>query len=115
VKATLSRPADGRQGACAHCGGSNVIEVECTTGPHHARLVCGDCRRHIRFLPAPWTIERARRFVLPYGKHRGRSIGELAEGVAGRGYLQWLAANAGGNAATAAGVVLGLIPEGRER
>jgi uncharacterized protein (DUF3820 family) len=103
------RAANEGRAICPHCGGSDLREVRCTSGPHHARLVCRDCGRHVRFLPAPWTLERARTFVLPYGKHRGHSIGDLAGSVTGRGYLQWLATRHG-NAATAAGVVLGLIP-----
>jgi hypothetical protein len=112
IRGESRKPTPAREvPTCPHCGAANLEVQTCTAGPHHARLGCSDCCRHIRFLPAPWTIERARAFVLPYGKHRGRSVGELAEGAAGRGYLQWLAANTDGNAATAAGVVLGLIPE----
>lgn len=37
------------------------------------------------------TLERARRVVLPFGEHRGRSLGSvLARGDAGIGYLSYL-------------------------
>jgi hypothetical protein len=44
---------------------------------------------------------------MPFGKHRGRTIGELAETAAGRGYLEWVVANFDdGGALTAARIVL---------
>jgi hypothetical protein len=86
-------PADRRRETCPYCGGRNLHEVECTGGPHHARLGCSDCHRHIRFLPAPWT------------QHRGRTVGDLARRPAGPDYLAWAAANLEGNAATAARIV----------
>jgi hypothetical protein len=91
---------------CPRCGSQHLLEAECTDGPHHARLICGDCRRHLRFLPKLWSLERARSFVLRFGKHAGRSLGDLARSQTGRGYLAWLAANLDGNAAKAARIVL---------
>jgi hypothetical protein len=48
---------------------------------------------------------------MPYGKFRDRSVGELAETEDGRSYLRWLASEVHGNAAIAAGIVLGTRDE----
>lgn len=37
----------------------------------------------------PWTIERARAFVMPLGKYKGRTIGQI--GLADPAYLEWVA------------------------
>jgi hypothetical protein len=52
------------------------------------------------------TTERAKAFVLWFGKHRGSAIGALAETADGREYLGWLIENVGGSAAVAAQAVL---------
>jgi uncharacterized protein (DUF3820 family) len=80
-------------------------------GPHFGnRVDCLDCG-----LPgavkASWTIERARAFTMPYGKHKGRTVAELAETGPGRSYLRWVAENVDGNAGMAAAIVLkGVAP-----
>jgi hypothetical protein len=94
---------------CPYCRGSRLFEVRCLAGPHHARVGCSDCKRHVRFLPAPWTMERARAFVLPFGKFAGHSVGAMALTEQGRSYLHWAAENIEGNAGTAAAVALGLM------
>jgi hypothetical protein len=58
-------------------------------------------------------MKRAAAFVMPFGRYRNRSVGYLAGSEAGRDYLRWLAENVEGNAAKAAAVVLGLVPEER--
>jgi uncharacterized protein (DUF3820 family) len=109
---SVSRVATGKQEeTCPHCGGSSLHTVECIVGPHHSRTGCSDCGRFIRFNPVPWTISRARAFVMPFGKHRGKSLAELTRTDSGRGYVEWLAENVAGNVGTAAGVVLGIVPE----
>lgn len=94
-----------RAGRCRHCGGE-LFQVTCERGPHFARLGCRGCGRFAGWVPKPWTIARARSFVLPFGKYRGRTLGALAATDAGRGYVQWLAANVEGNAGAAARVLL---------
>jgi hypothetical protein len=42
-----------------------------------------------------------------FGKNKGRTVGELVETGAGRGYLRWVVATVKGNAATAAAIALG--------
>jgi uncharacterized protein (DUF3820 family) len=68
--------------------------------------VCSDCQRHIKFNPKPWTLERASEFRLPFGKHRGRRLHDLASSQGGRDYLHWLSENVDGNAGMAAEIVL---------
>jgi hypothetical protein len=74
--------------------------------PHRARLVCDGCGRWIKFLPAEWTIERAREFRLEFGKYRGYTVGEVAATAAGFHYLRWMVANLSGGPAKAAELVL---------
>jgi uncharacterized protein (DUF3820 family) len=54
----------------------------------------------------PWDLERARRFTLPFGKFKGRSLAELAETSEGMDYLRWAAENMDGNAGIACRLVL---------
>jgi hypothetical protein len=74
--------------------------------PHYAGLHCDGCGRHIRFLPAEWTIERARAFRLEFGRYRGHTIGEVASTAAGWHYVRWMARTLRGGPAKAAELVL---------
>ena len=56
--------------------------------------------------PAPWSFARAEAFAMPFGKHRGKTLGELSKSGQGRGYLPWLAESNYGNAQKAAEIVL---------
>lgn len=62
---------------CPQCGSSLVTTYGETTciGPEHHPL--GEKRE--------WTIERARAFTMPFGKHKGKSMAELPIG-----YLKWI-------------------------
>jgi hypothetical protein len=94
---------------CPHCGGTQVEITRCSSdSPHYARVSCFDCRR-VWWGKTPWDATRAWNFTLPFGKHRGSTVGDLAESPSGRGYLKWLAENTEGNAAKAAGIVLQLV------
>jgi hypothetical protein len=93
---------------CAGCGSTRLHEVKCNP-PHHARLDCLDCLdcgRRGSFKPSPWSLDRARAFMMPFGKFKGRTIGELAKNNQGRSYLKWAAENLDGNAGMAAAIVL---------
>jgi uncharacterized protein (DUF3820 family) len=57
-------------------------------------------------LKQPWSIERAKNFVLPYGRYKGKTIAALAESVDGRHYLEWLAANVEKGPGIAASILL---------
>src|SRR5262245_46059159 len=82
---TTDTPPDVR---CPRCGGPLLTE-RMESGPHFARTRCRACGFR-RWERAPMTPERAAAFVLPFGRHRGRTLAEV--GVADRGYLEWLAA-----------------------
>jgi hypothetical protein len=62
---------------CPSCGSSERSEVRIEGGPHYAKIVCSNCGRHFKFVPAPWTLRRARAFTMPYGKFKGKRAGDL--------------------------------------
>jgi hypothetical protein len=90
---------------CPRCGGE-LIELECSAGPHYAELRCPACDKHVKFLPAPWTRQRAESFRVPFGAYAGTSLAELAETETGRKYLAWMATHLRGNPGIAARIVL---------
>jgi hypothetical protein len=55
----------------------------------------------------PWTRERALELKLWFGKHTGRTIGDLLNDSTGRSYLDWLAKARIKNASVAANIALG--------
>jgi hypothetical protein len=57
--------------------------------PPHARLACAGRERYIRSLPAEWTIERARSFLLTFGMYQGRTLAEVAR-IPDWGSIRWL-------------------------
>jgi hypothetical protein len=97
---------------CRYCGGGNLATIARTSGPHHAQIKGADCGRGETWLKKVWSPERARSFVLGFGKHRGRAVGELA--TADPDYLRWLA-TIEGDAAKAARIVLGQVPGEADR
>lgn len=74
---------------CPHCRG-HVVESDAAP-PHYRRLDCGECGSWLAWVPAPMTRERAEAMTMPFGKHRGLSLGHLA--VNHPGYLEWLASS----------------------
>jgi transcription elongation factor Elf1 len=105
-------PRTGKQdpAVCRYCGSSKLFELSLDAGPHHSETRCADCQLHLKFNPRPWTLERALRFELPFGKYRGSKVGELAKTGRGRSYLKWMAENLSGNPATAARIALANDP-----
>jgi hypothetical protein len=80
--------------------------------PHWGRRDCLDCGRRGPWVKAPWSAERAANFMMPFGKHKGTTIGKLAQSESGRSYLRWAAENIKGNVGIAAKIALGqLDPE----
>jgi hypothetical protein len=69
---------------------------------------CLSCGRVGPWIKSPWTVERAKSFVMPFGKFRGKTVGELAETPRGADYLRWVAANVSENTGIAARVALGI-------
>jgi uncharacterized protein (DUF3820 family)/predicted RNA-binding Zn-ribbon protein involved in translation (DUF1610 family) len=110
-----ARRATAKADPCPDCGNSTLRLVRTEGTPHFGRYDCLTCGRIGPWIKSPWTLERARSFVMPFGKFRGRTVGDLADEKQGRSYLEWAAENVSGNAGTAAGIALGLInPESME-
>ena len=96
-----ARPPNGGQpkrDTCPRCGSTRLQLVG-------TRLDCLDCGLRGAH-KAPWTIDRARAFEMPFGKYKGRTVGRIAETGAGRSYLRWAAETLDGNVAMAAAIVL---------
>ncbi len=71
---------------CPRCGSSLVQSFE-VPSPHYAKIECIGLDRHfIRWVGQPRTIEWAREFVMPFGKHKGKTMTQID-----RGYLKWAA------------------------
>lgn len=105
-----SIPAPRGQGgdvkSCTRCGGTDLYVVECGVGPHHSRTYCRPCQIPLWYNPAPWTLERARAFVMPIGQFKGFDLATLASNPRGLSYLRWGAENLKGNAGKAAKIVV---------
>lgn len=70
---------------CPHCGSRNLVTI--TDGvppPHHAKLVCGDCLKHLKWLAGPIGD-----FIMPFGKYRGSTLREIDR--ADHQHLTWIA------------------------
>jgi hypothetical protein len=105
---TLVSPEQQAGTTCPSCGSDHVRIERCESGPHWSVVTCLECHAK-NFGKTPWTLDRARAFVLRYGKFRGIPLGELATTHEGRSYLSWLSRETGGNAAIAAGLLMGEI------
>lgn len=82
--------------SCPRCGSERLATTPMGPGsPHHARTDCLDCGRFVRWEAAPMDAQRAADFVLPFGKHRGRTLEQIAADEEGRRYLHWLGAQDG--------------------
>jgi hypothetical protein len=80
---------------CPSCDSLDVREIPVPVGPHHGCRRCGNCGVFLGWLKQPWSKGRARAFTLRFGKHRGKSIGELADDPETRGYVHWLSGVSG--------------------
>jgi 5-methylcytosine-specific restriction protein A len=38
---------------CPYCQSQKLEQILLTNGVHHSKLICGECSRHIKFLPKP--------------------------------------------------------------
>lgn len=80
---------------CPRCGSGRLATTPMGPGsPHHARTDCRGCGRFVRWEPAPMTFARAASFVMPLGKHAGRTLEAIAADPGGLRYLEWLAVQA---------------------
>lgn len=110
-------PGKGFNGAanaapCCRCGSPNLDIQPCPDGLHFALARCRDCGR-TRWLPTPWSIERAMAFMLHFGRFARHTIGELVRNKEGRDYLRWLAGNVGRNPGIAARIALDSLAQAR--
>lgn len=69
---------------CDTCGRLLEHAVEKEVGPHIG-VYCR-CGKWLAWKSKPLTSERARAFVMPYGRHKGQRLDEIP-----RDYLDWLA------------------------
>ncbi len=99
---------------CRYCGSPKLelVPKRQKNGVVQSKRLCRGCGRSLGFAPLPWSLSRARSFVMPWGKYRGRSGGELSGTQAGKDYLAWLVSNTTGNAAIAGSIALGLLELG---
>lgn len=78
---------------CVYCG-SHTLKTETATfknGTEHVRLSCGDCTRFLKWAPQEKEYSELKNFILPFGKYRGKTLGQVDE--ADFEYLEWLGAN----------------------
>jgi uncharacterized protein (DUF3820 family) len=90
---------------CPRCGSSDVVFTRSTEGLHYGKIRCLDCG-YKAYAKTPWTLARASRFTMPYGKHAGRQLGDLIETEDGRSYVRWLATRDAGNPSVAARIMI---------
>lgn len=77
--------------ACPRCGQPIRLDIDDVPKPHYGRLVCQE-GHWCGWVAAPMTYDRARTFVMPFGKYRGKTIADIAEEI-DPSYLQWAARN----------------------
>lgn len=76
---------------CPRCGWPFLETFRCGSGPHYAKLVCGDCRLFRAWVPEPvMTAARARAYRMPFGVFRDVPLGSLLTTSDGQDYLRWL-------------------------
>lgn len=68
---------------CNNC--KKEVEPVLTDSGQHIKASCSECKRYIKFMPQEI---KASDFVMPYGKHKGRTLGEIK--INDFDYLQWL-------------------------
>ena len=101
-------------GPCPNCGSRNFVQTVSLDPNARDRRTCADCGKWLRWVRQPWSRARAEQFVIPFGPHRGRSIGELGGTIHGRRHLERLTKTARGNELIAALIVLGKLKLGAE-
>jgi Exodeoxyribonuclease X-like C-terminal len=102
---------------CPHCGGQIELIAGRRQPAHHDPPRSGPPpreppreRKPWEKPPAPWNLERAQRFQMPFGKHEGKTMAQIAQ--ADRGYVKWLAAECNNrNAKKAAELILETMTE----
>ena len=72
---------------CSYCGGPLSV-IRPAPQPHYGKLQCDTCGRHHGWAQTP-DCELGQRYVMPFGKHRGKTLDEVA--TTDKGYLHWIA------------------------
>jgi hypothetical protein len=77
---------------CRQCGGGRLAESELASNPGWSRWKCIGCKSEAADIAKSpdRTREWALAFRLGFGRYEGRTLGELARGSSGRGYLSWI-------------------------
>jgi uncharacterized protein (DUF3820 family) len=57
--------------------------------PHWGKWTCPRCGQTYGFAPTP--PEEAHSYTMPFGKFKGRTLGEIIKTPEGRDYLEWAA------------------------
>jgi hypothetical protein len=71
---------------CQHCGITAVPTVV-TAGPH-LKALCSSCNSYIKFI----AQEKPRdEYTMFFGKHKGKTLCEIAQEPGGLDYLRWVA------------------------
>lgn len=91
---------------CPHCG--KPLRIEAVTEATRPAPASQQRDANGNLLPMPWTLERAERFTMPFGKHEGRTIAEIDR--IDRNYLKWLAETCDRNVQRAAITYLEATP-----
>ena len=70
---------------CNRCGSEQFEERE--QGPH-VGLFCTKCSAWIKWIPQQMTEEKADCFIMPFGKHKGTTLGRIR--MLDREYIVWI-------------------------
>ena len=74
---------------CSRCGGPLSV-IRPAPRPHWAELRCKPCGKFHGWLRTP-DGELGRNYTMPFGKHRGKTLDEIA--ATDLGYLKWIASS----------------------
>lgn len=85
--ASLSQVAEAH-GIPLPCSGCGSFQREQRRKGPHLGEYCTSCGKHQRWLPKDVTLDRAREFVMPFGKHKGKKLKDIDDE-----YLDWLYEN----------------------
>jgi hypothetical protein len=85
------RKDDPKNDPCPHCGskwGTSEHIVFDKNGNERIKVVCFECERFLKWQALPVTLERAQRYVIEFGKHRGKTLSQIE--IETPSYLDWL-------------------------
>ena len=78
----MNKPADGSK--CPYCGGIiTTDEITRSNGTKHNEIHCKMCKSIFGYSKLEVGL------IMPFGKHKGKSIEDLYSDHNGRQYLEW--------------------------